>query len=481
MQDPEDQQVARSTAPPMDPPAPDAALLRLAITEIQPCEHNPRRGENPEYLRIKASIRTEGLEQPLLVTRRPGETRYRLYAGGDTRLRILHELYAETGDARFADVSCVYRPWPGETDVLLAHLRANDLRGALSFLDKARAVQAARQLIARAQGTGELAQVALADALRACGYGLSQGLISHLLYAVERLLPLIPHALQAGMGRRQVERIRQLERAGRALWLERSVDTGAEYDLVFATLCRRYDQAAWDSANLRRALEAEIADRLDTSIQVISMALEGQLAGSRAVSSDQAAEPPPVPPRAAQRGNTHRPVERDAAQAVEPTRPPGPATGPTDRKSLRARAWTLASRLAQRNGLGELIAPLAGKGLGFVLTDVPDPALVDQLDEAALAQVSMVWWMLAAVSEMTVAPVDQLLPALNEASVLRQALQAQDAGLLFASVWTLDPGHLGYRLWRRLDDRDWQDLLALMTNYRALHRNAAAAGEPLWP
>ena len=151
-----------------------------------------------------------------------------------------------------------------------------------------------------------------------------------------------------------------------------------------------------------------------------------------------------------------------------------------DVKSLRARLWTLASRLAQRNGLGELVHPLSGQGLGFVLRDVPDPALVEQLDEEALARVSMVWWHLAACSELTVAPLDALLPALPEESVLRQALVEQDAGLLFTSIWTLDPGHAGYRLWRRLDERDWRDLLGLMDAYRALHHIAAAANQNLW-
>jgi hypothetical protein len=163
--------------------------------------------------------------------------------------------------------------------------------------------------------------------------------------------------------------------------------------------------------------------------------------------------------------------------------PPGRTVGTLaqgDVKSLRARLWTLASRLAQRNGLGDLVHPLSNRGLGFVLRDVPDPALVDRLDEESLAQVSMVWWHLAACAELTVAPLDALLPALPDDSILRRALVEQDAGLLFASVWTLDPGHAGYRLWRRLDERDWQDLLGLMEAYRALHRTAAAGGPPLW-
>jgi hypothetical protein len=92
----------------------------------------------------------------------------------------------------------------------------------------------------------------------------------------------------------------------------------------------------------------------------------------------------------------------------------------------------------------------------------------------------MVWWHLAACAELTVAPLDALLPALPEESVLMRALVEQDAGLLFASVWTLDPGHTGYRLWRRLDERDWQDLLGLMDAYRTIHRIAVAGNQNLW-
>ena len=155
-------------------------------------------------------------------------------------------------------------------------------------------------------------------------------------------------------------------------------------------------------------------------------------------------------------------------------------SGPTDLKSLRARSWTLARRLAQRHGLGELIAPLGGNGLGFLLRDVPDPALTGALDEDALAQVCAVWWVLAACAEMTVAPLDHLLPAMEDGSVLKQALREQDAQLLFSRVWTLDPGHMGHRLWRRLDDRGWSELVNLMQTYRGIHHACQETGVSPW-
>ncbi|HZC01051.1 MAG TPA: hypothetical protein VE844_06730, partial [Gammaproteobacteria bacterium] len=40
---------------------------------------------------------------------------------------------------------------------------------------------------------------------------------------------------------------------------------------------------------------------------------------------------------------------------------------PQDVKSLRARMWTLATQLAQHNGLGECILPCSNKGCGYLV------------------------------------------------------------------------------------------------------------------
>lgn len=503
-------------------------LVSIDIRRIKPYEHNPRRTVNAEYDRIKASIRADGLGQPLVITQRPGETEYMVHAGGNTRLRILKELFAETGDPRFGVVVCVIRAWARESDVLLAHLKENDLRGALTFLDKALAVADAKRFLEEEAGHRDLSQSLLAELLGARGYSLSQGLISQMAYVVDRLLPWLPQALEGGIGRPQVARIRALDRTARALWLERSIDNETDYDQVFEALCRRYDTPDWDIANLRRALEAEIAERADLSIHAVSLEFDARLAGrsvaqknlqcgsrndeseadefaaesggdtdtagerrtpvstreqSSLLDVGQTSSTPAAFPVVLNDGNDPGAADEDETEqdgaagdviAIQgtPTR--------TDVKSLRARLWTLATRLAKRNGLGDLIEPLSSKGLGFVLRDVPDPALIDQLDEDALAQVSMVWWHLAACAEITVAPLEALLPALPEESVLRRALEEQDAGLLFASVWTLDPGHTGYRLWGRLDDCDWQDLLGLMDAYRSLRRTTEADDHNLW-
>ena len=500
--------------------------LIIEITRIQPYERNPRHTRNPEYDRIKDSIRSNGLDQPLVITQRPGATDYIVQAGGNTRLMVLKELFDETGDPRYAQVPCVFRPWNRESDVLLAHLRENDLRGGLTFIDKACAVFEARKLLAEELGLDDMSQRRLETELRRAGYRITHARISQMEYAVYRLLPVMPLALEQGLGRPHVERIRRLERAAYTIWCTRCSEPGDDFEEIFVTLCRRYDGLDWDTDVLRGALETEIAEASDVSIHTVRVMLDAELAGREWVIPEIEEEPKEASREtessleylsetdaAQEAGDSDipdaslAPVD-EAPQAVSDSPDPvevsdpkpvhaddgvaetcesvtewlGVAnnTAPGDLKSLRGRAWTLAARLAQRNGMGELVEPVPGKGLGFVLRDVPDPTLADQLDEDSLSQLSMLWWQLAACAEMTFAPLESILPLLPADSILRRALETEDADLLFNSIWTLDPGHTGYRLWRPLDDQDWRDLLSLMETYRRIRRIAADTGASVW-
>jgi len=323
----------------------------------------------------------------------------------------------------------------------------------------------------------------------------------------------MPQALEAGMGKHQVGRIRALEKAASTLW-QRHCAGDSVFDDVFAALCRRYDGLDWDTDLLQVAIETEIAEEAEISIQTIRVALDAEIAGRELVIP--AFVPIKEPPQQEKRGNdggdpvtieglddhkegetgldlaNETPVE-PADAPIQPQDHPDAATAdvseslidvghsiPVDLKSLRGRAWTLAARIAQRNGIGDRVVPLSGKGLGYVLSDVPDHALADQLDEDAIAQVCLLWWQLAACSEMTFAPIASIVPTLPADSVLRRALEDQDAGLLFDNIWTLDPGHIGYRIWYSLPERDWRDLLNLMDTYRRIRHLAADAGTAIW-
>lgn len=454
--------------------------IRVNVTEIHAYESNPRQCPNQEYDRIKASIRTQGLDQPLVITRRPGERHYLPCAGGNTRLKILQELYAESRDAKFLNVRCLYKPWVEESQVLLAHLRENELRGNLSFIDKAHAILEAKRLLETEMSDSPISQRRLAKLITDRGLGISHSMISKMSYAVERLFPLIPQALGAGMGKLQVEKLNTLERTCRQLWHHRALGSDAEFEETFAVLCRRYDNPDWDIHSLTAALEHEIAEAADTSLHVIRLELESLMDGRGPIAIEpiltelQNSMNPEASPD--QRADTACSLTTADTRVVAPSE----VQPETTLSLLRDKAYRLALRLAEQNGFAAVVVRLSDQGLGFMLTDVPDPDLTDSLDPNLLGQVSCLWWQLAACAELTAAPREQVLAHLDTESALHAALSTEDPGQLFQAVWTLDPGQWGNQLWRQLSDTDWRDLLQLMDTYRALHKYAIKRGAPLW-
>lgn len=483
-------------------------ISRVDVTSIHYYSRNPRRQLNPEYDRIKASIQAEGLDQPLVLSREPGCSDYVLHSGGNTRLRILKDLFEETGDERFRWVDCIIRPWSQESNVLFAHLRENELRSGLPFIDKALAVCDAKSLLEKELSVESLSQRQLEVLFRERGFGLSHSMISKMGYAVETLWPLMPTALSAGLGKPQVEKIRALERAARAIWDRRRLGDDSVFDAVFAELCRRHDGPEWDIQPLRDALENEIAVECELNRQVIHLAMEAQLAGRSfnfpdhtfdevgeasdnelehvgrsdggrstdcLISGDLSCDSKPLGT------NKHVTVIGTNKAAKTKSVPKAITTGHcTDLGALRDQLWDYAAALAAVHGLHETVIRLPDQGLGFLLIDVPPQELIEPLDPDMLGLVSGLWWQLAASSELTVAPIDIVLACLDEGSTLYQALASHDAGLLFSSVWTPDPGHLNSQLWRLLNPPDWQNLLHMMESYRSIKRLAYDTGIELW-
>ena len=259
----------------------ELVLRTIGISRIRPYESGPRRQPNPAYPRIKALIRRDGLRRLLTVVQPPGNGHYVLWGSGNARLQALNELFVETGEARYATATCIVRPWRGEADLLLALFEEQGLRNAPSFIESAISAMRAKQAVERDGDGSELSHERFAALLAEVGCGLSPGQIAQMAYAVQRLLPLLPVALSAGMDQQEVERIRALDQAAGALWAERQIDSQAEYDLTFAALCRRYDGEDWDLGSLRRALETEVAERLGASIQSARMEMDARLRRQR--------------------------------------------------------------------------------------------------------------------------------------------------------------------------------------------------------
>ena len=521
---------SRPDPPKQDQGATGSRALRLEVARIRLYERNPRRSKNPEYDRIKASILVSGMDQALLVTQRPGEKDYIVQAGGNTRLQILKELFDATGEERFLMVDCWFVEWDQESTVLLAHLRENELRGNLTFVDKAQAVFEIKRLIAEELKVSDISDRELETILREHGFSASHVLISLMGYVVSVLSPLLPTALESGLGKPQVKRIRNLDRVAREIWNLRAIGTEEEFDQVFEALCRRHDGIDWQLESLHQAIENEIAEAAEVSIQVIRMEFDCRLAGREPYIPDFVHEQPDhdqdfpvsrrdepaieseaerearanknaggadaepavarVPDDPLADDNTTDPHQQPPEVAIElPPEPDSEAlfrrigiqsTSRMPLELLRETAHTAARRLAERHGIGTLIAPLENNGLGFLVSDIPPAAVVEHLDDELLTAVSTMWWQLLAFAEMTVAPPELLQTLLAKESALSPAMLAGEGACLSEQVRTVDPAQLATRFWRQLNHDDWCDWLCLAHNYRELHRMARLLNTPLW-
>ncbi|MBI2293408.1 MAG: ParB N-terminal domain-containing protein [Betaproteobacteria bacterium] len=163
--------------------------IELAVDDIRPYENNPRRAGNTRFAEIKESIRSSGIRSPLTVTRRPGEEHFIVEAGGNTRLLAIQQLWSETRDARFQKLIVLFRPWRSESHVLTSHLIENELRGEMTFWDKASGVAALKARLEAEKGSA-LSLRQLEDEMKALGLSVNTATLAHCLFATERLRTL---------------------------------------------------------------------------------------------------------------------------------------------------------------------------------------------------------------------------------------------------------------------------------------------------
>lgn len=168
----------------------DGSLSILRIDDIEPYDHNPRHSPNPRYSDLKESIRAQGITNPITVTRRPGEAKYFPFGGGNTRLQIAKELYAE-GDKRFATLQVLIKAFPGDAKVIAAHLAENANRGETTFWDNAQGVVAFKNEW-EAENEEPIAGAELHEQLRAAGINFGIKMVQNFLFAVEFLDPVGP-------------------------------------------------------------------------------------------------------------------------------------------------------------------------------------------------------------------------------------------------------------------------------------------------
>ncbi|EAQ5873970.1 hypothetical protein LZ88_22950 [Salmonella enterica] len=216
----------------------------LTLDEMAPNPDNPRTTRNPKYDEIKESIRARGLDTVPKMTKNPDipGSPYIFSDGGNTRYAILRELYEETRDEHFYRFHVLFKPWPGRLKCLLGHLAENDVRGDLTFIDRALGVRKARTIHEETLGRVVTLRE-LSDLLKLEGYPIHYSMISRMEHTVEFLYPYMPGLLTSGLGKHQIETLLNLRADALNLWQQYSVmtETDSDFNEVFGQVSALFD------------------------------------------------------------------------------------------------------------------------------------------------------------------------------------------------------------------------------------------------
>jgi ParB family protein of integrating conjugative element (PFGI_1 class) len=457
----------------------------LTLSEIKPYDQNPRQLINPAYVSIKESVRIQRrLNNPFNVTRRPGDELYMVQAGGNTRLAVLRELYAETADEAFNRVQCLFVPWTNEHTILTAHLIENELRGEMALIDKAYALRNLRTELEKEQGSA-LSDRAFIKTIAELGYKLSGRQAGRLDYLLA-LDQLIPKALREGAVTtiRQLDTIKSTEKA----YISYAAETIEQMPAIFARAMAAQDGEAFDFGQVRKAIELELSPQLNVPELHIALHIDALLAEDATLPQPASAMLPPEPnstsglvavmPQLSSQPETlasDGQATQDQNQAVLPVKQPSvvntenpsvsPQVNSTDKEalpSLQQRGFTLALQIAQDVKLEHLVLPCAS-GMGFVV-EKPALRLQNHTERGT-------WWILLALSEPDHAVNGEAATEANGNEQGRDVLGDSLALPVLACKVMANSAILS--------DRTFNDLVKLFENCRTLQKQFPPA--VLWP
>ena len=426
----------------------------VTLDQLRPYDHDPRVTRNPAYEDIKASIRERGLDAPPAITRRPGEPHYIIRNGGNTRLAILRELWSETKDERFFRIPCLFRPWPqrGEVVMLTGHLAENELRGGVSFIERALGVEKAREFYEQEMGrdSGQpLSQSELARRLTADGFPLPQSHISRMQDAVHYLLPAIPTLLYGGLGRHQVERLAVLRKACERTWERRALRRNLSMDFatLFQDVLAQFDTQPdnFSPQRVQDELVGQMAELLEADYDTLALEVDDSESRQRALTSEPAAPNPATPVAPAAPAITPQlppaaPTPRGTSPAAPPAETPSapPAAAPNDRdgqrdERLQGHIVTPAPTTERLQSIQRMVADQLGDKLPDFKADVLRAIPVQV---GGLFPISDVWYIEPGldVPDRLRVHIAQFAREIAEEAAVADHIEASDGGIGFVCV-----------------------------------------------
>lgn len=509
-------------------PMTERVLVNLPISEIDTYDKNPRRTENPNFTKIKESISKDGLNQPLVVTRRPRQNRFIVYKGGNTRLKAISELYEETSDQRYRYVDCSFIPWSGfESDAIIGHLQENSMRKSLCFIDRAYGVRNAIEHLQSESGEDEDLSIRDCHSLLVeKGYAITLSSLSIMLYAASTIEPWLSSTICASMGRPQIQKLRKLHKAFERVcnefgYLEEQINQ------LFIQTLQSYAETKWNYRTFRRLLESEISNQESTSIQDISLRIDGYLylsskplnetfdkiyenlekeeqrlkkkkSGIKIENIEDSETQQYVDSKHGADEFKSIPLGLDASLGSDQsglTVPkktkkkllqPKPQRSELEMKlyTLRSSAFAAASRIAKRHGFHvnpntkrNIVSNIGDWGIGYLVVDYPP--IVEQKNTSEIAIRDSLWWLLLEYCDLQWASecARPLTAKLIGTTDLINFIKSGDSKTIISHAkgkMKCTFPHLGLISFchRQLSEDSWRDLYDLTEIYRNIHQLA---------
>jgi len=450
-------------------------------------------------------------------------------------LSALQELYETTGEVCFYRVNCQVEPWESDCRVLASHLIENDVRGNITFADKARAIVNWCELYEAVHpDEGPLTQRELSKHLGESGFQVSQTSLSRFLYAVEHLLPYFPKAFESGIGREPIERLIRLRTLTEQYWRDTLEVTPLKPDLSFEAVfaevsgeqdCHRED---WAHDIFAAALAHRVAEALGVDAKLVTLDLDSLYHGvpvkitvpvtqgsagdtdndgwvferERRHLAEQAERQREKAEVRVQREAESRASQTAASGgAIEPDatdqRPPAEICSAADLNRWREALCIEANSVAERYGFGALLRS-CDLGYGFFVEPPEPPATKDTTisstgsrDAAALSGIAAwVWWWLCACAQQLDPAHLALIAQRQPTAWLVQLFQGAPQHLpdtnpraaLDVLVGQPDLAMLGedFLVSESLSDQDFEALQHLFTSCRLLYDAAGRSNVSLW-
>ncbi|MEW8439693.1 MAG: ParB family protein [Candidatus Thiodiazotropha taylori] len=257
----------------------DGDTLILHPSQILKYDRNPRIVRNREYESIKRQLISQGFQEVLSVTQRPGmpPDQFMLARGANTRLEIIHEILEETSDERFLQIKCRYVVWVSEAKIFTDTMAENDVRGEVTFFDRAHAAMDLKAILEEQSGS-PLGPTELIEYINTNGLSkVNRADLTRFEYTIDQLQEVLIETLSLGLGPWQIDAISKLHEAAAMLW-EDAGETD-DWDPLFQGILKKLDQRVetlddWSYDRLFKEVARELGSNDTQGIERAKAGLE---------------------------------------------------------------------------------------------------------------------------------------------------------------------------------------------------------------